>query len=432
MQKLSTMSFPQGLQNVIIVGGSLSGLMHALVFLTHSPSTKVTLLERSPSALLHNQGAGVVAGAETQTFFSRYVCPGHEIAVRSHQRLYLDRKGGVVDGSVDEREQRMTSWDVLYRLLRHRVDGMDASEYLSSTEGEEAETADQVLKTAEGSDANSGTAEYNYGCTLTSIEDASSAGVRVHWKDKAGEAQSSTADLVIAADGASSSIRKTLLPEVQRSYAGYVAFRGTVPESSISQAAADVFVEKFAFFHTTGVQILTYLIPGENGTLRKGERLVNWVWYCNYAEGSAEHEDLMTDTEGKRHAVTLPVGGMKESVWTGQKKYAREVLPPQFAEVVNKTSHPFVQAITDNIAPENEFLDGKVLLVGDALAGFRPHTAASTGQGAFDALTMADLVQGKIGRREYREKVLSYAKEVQRHGVQLGERSQFGRHPLAG
>ena len=107
------MSLPTPLKKVYILGGSLAGLMHALTILTHSPSTSVTILERSPSALLHNQGAGVVAGSETQKFFTEYVRPGREIAITSKQRLYLNKNGGIVKGSVENREQRMTSWDVL-------------------------------------------------------------------------------------------------------------------------------------------------------------------------------------------------------------------------------------------------------------------------------------------------------------------------------
>lgn len=419
------MSRPQQLQNVTVVGGSLAGLMHALTILTHSPSAKVTILERSPTALLHNQGAGVVAGSETQSFFSRYVCPEHEIAVRSKQRLYLDHRGDVVQGSVENREQRMTSWDTLYRLLRWRVDGMEAKDYISK--------ADLEKINAKLSHSSHGKAFYEYGCNVKSVKDlGSSKGARVYWTDKSGNEQETTTDLVIAADGASSTIRKTLLPSIKRTYAGYVALRGTVPEPELSGEASQAFVEKFAFFHTQGVQILAYLIPGENGTLEPGKRLMNWVWYRNYEEDSAELVNLMTDKDGSRHHVTLPVNSMKEEVWTKQKQDAKEILPPQFAELVNKTIHPFVQAITDNISSENEFCDGKVLLVGDSLAGFRPHTAASTGQAAFDALTLGEWLDGKIDREEYNSRVLEYAKEVQRHGVMLGERSQFGRHPFAG
>jgi len=46
-------------------------------------------------------------------------------------------------------------------------------------------------------------------------------------------------------------------------------------------------------------------------------------------------------------------------------------------------------------------MGGKVLLVGGALAGFRPHTVASTPQAAYDALLLADLVSGKITHDEY-------------------------------
>jgi len=50
----------------------------------------------------------------------------------------------------------------------------------------------------------------------------------------------------------------------------------------------------------------------------------------------------------------------------------------------NKSKNPFVQAITDVSSPRPLYMNDKVVLVGDALAGFRPHTVASTSQAAFD------------------------------------------------
>ncbi|KAK4542667.1 hypothetical protein LTR36_006239 [Oleoguttula mirabilis] len=401
-------------ESVIIVGGSLAGLMHALTLLSLPSPPKVRILERSPTALLHNQGAGVVAGNETQQFFAEYVRPGRDIAVTSPARHYLNHQGEVMPESVEHRAQKMTSWDLLYHLLRWRVEGLQ-SEYVDGLPSDDRPKA-----------------QYENGCTVTAIEDAGPEGVKLTWKHKDHGEQSATADHVIAADGASSTIRRLLAPDVERKYAGYVAWRGTVPETQLSDAARDVFVDRFTFYHAPGQQILGYLIPGEDGTLEIGQRLFNWVWYCNYAEGTAELDELMTDAQGRRHAITLPVGGMREEVLAQQKAYAKEVLPPQYAEAVGKTEQPFIQAITDNIALQNNLMDGKVLLVGDALAGFRPHTAASTGQAAFDALTMGEWLGGKISREEYDSRVMDFAQRVQQHGVMLGERSQFGRHPLNG
>ena len=123
---------------------------------------------------------------------------------------------------------------------------------------------------------------------------------------------------------------------------------------------------------------------------------------------------------------------MQPQVWEKQKAFAKEVLPPQFAEAVSKTQQPFIQAIADVISPKNCFMNGKVILVGDALAGFRPHTAASTGQAAHDALRLGERLGGQISRDQYDESVLQFAKRAQQHGVSLGERSQFGRHPYNG
>ena len=400
-------------KTVVIVGGSLAGLMHALVLLSQPNQPTVRILERSPTALLLNQGAGVVAGNETQQFFDKIVKPGRDIAVTSQMRLYLDRIGDVIDGSVEERQQRMTSWDLLYHLLRWRVEGLQ-SEYVEGLDADDRPKAN-----------------YQNGCTVTALEESGER-MKLFWTQKDLGEQSCEADLVIAADGGSSTIRRLLLPDVKRKYVGYVAWRGTVPETQLSEEAKDVFVEKFPFYHSTGVQLLGYLIPGQNGSIEPGHRLLNWIWYSNYEDGGDSLEELMTDVNGRRHAITLPVGTMNPDVWSKQKALASDVLPPQYAEVVRKTEQPFIQAITDVISPQNSFFDGKVLLVGDALAGFRPHTAASTGQAAFDAMRMGEWFGGEIDKKTYDSRVLEFAKTLQEKGVMLGERSQFGRHPFAG
>jgi hypothetical protein len=82
-----------------------------------------------------------------------------------------------------------------------------------------------------------------------------------------------------------------------------------VLESELSALVEEVFFEKFTFFYAKATQILAYAIPGEAGSLEKGSRLVNWVWYCNYDQSSKEYADPVTDTDGIRHHFTLPTGG---------------------------------------------------------------------------------------------------------------------------
>ena len=408
------MAEPPQLKSVIIVGGSLAGLMHALTLISLPSPPSVRILERSPTNLLHNQGAGIVAANETQRFFAEYVHPGKDIAITSYLRHYLNREGEVIPDSVDNRQQRMTSWDLLYHLLRWRVEGLQ-SDYVKDLQ-DDKDTRPR--------------AQYESGCTVTNVEDVGKR-VKLTWTHQDHGEQMAIADLIIAADGASSAIRQIMRPDVNRQYAGYVAWRGTVPEDRLSPSAKTVFVEKFTFYHSHGVQVLGYLIPGFEGKIGAGQRLFNWVWYVNYEDGSEHLEKLMTDVNGRRHAVTLPVNTMQPKVWESQKAYANEILPPQYAEAVQKTDQPFIQAVTDVISPENSFFNGKLLLVGDALAGFRPHTAASTGQAAHNALELGRWLRGEIVKQEYDASVHDFAVRVQRHGVELGERSQFGRHPFA-
>ena len=64
---------------------------------------------------------------------------------------------------------------------------------------------------------------YEYGCTVTGIkEDKNSPEMIVTYQDREKIEQTARASRVFAADGTSSTIRRILLPQIQRSYAGYV------------------------------------------------------------------------------------------------------------------------------------------------------------------------------------------------------------------
>lgn len=393
----------------------MGGLCTALALKTLPHQHRITILERNPTSLLHNQGAGIVAGGDTLNFFKRYDRCGRALAVSSQRRQYLDKDGNVVHK--EDMVQNMTSWDLVYYMLRANVDYVESA-YCKVPERQ----------------ANEGEIHHLHGHKVTRIQEKDDK-VVVTFATKDGPENTMEADLVIGADGPSSTIRALLQPGVQRTYAGYVALRGTVREDQVTPKTLEAFKDRFTFFHTEGIQILAYLIPGENGTLEPGSRLINFVYYTNFPsksldDPSEELVELMTDIDGVRHRITMPPGKTNPKTWEKQRAIAKEKLPPQFAEIVRATKKPFVQAVTDVISPTNEYFNGKVILLGDALAGFRPHTVASTSQAAFDAMILADMLRGDVSRAEWKKQSMAYARTIQKRGVDMGERSQHQNLPL--
>lgn len=131
----------------------------------------------------------------------------------------------------------MVSWDLLYFTLRACFDGVKSSYCTVPTpvEGE-------------------GQGTYEYSRKVTAVKDLGNE-VEVSF-EKEGKEGRERADLVVAADGPSSTVRRLLLPEVERKYVGYVAWRGTVPESEASELLKQTFTDCFTFFHAEGCQIL--------------------------------------------------------------------------------------------------------------------------------------------------------------------------------
>ena len=134
----------------------------------------------------------------------------------------------------------------------------------------------------------------------------------------------------------------------------------------------------------------------------------------------------MTDNEGHRYRNTLPPGKMRPEIWHKQKSYGQSVLPRPFAELVGKTTQPFISSVSDSIAARASFFDGKLLLVGEALALFRPHIALSANQAAMDCLLLKKALEGEITMKEWERRVLKYGARTRLLSILMGNWSQFG------
>lgn len=116
----------------------------------------------------------------------------------------------------------------------------------------------------------------------------------------------------------------------------------------------------------------------------------------------------MTDIHGKLHQGTVPRTLINPEVWAEQKALGIANTPACIAQLLERTTSPFVTKIFDAASPQAVFMNGKVLLVSDALVKARPHAALSTNQAAFDCLALEEVLVGRSTMAQWERKVLVY------------------------
>ena len=95
-----------------------------------------------------------------------------------------------------------------------------------------------------------------------------------------------------------------------------------LPEADLDDRTRGVFGDAITYFVYANSHILLYPIPGPDGSVRHGERLINFVWYRNYLEGD-DLDDLMTDAAGIRHDVSVPPGAVRDEHVAEMRAVAR-------------------------------------------------------------------------------------------------------------
>ena len=376
---------------ILIVGGSLGGLMAAN--LLHRAGHKVHVLERSTRSL-EGRGAGIVthdsllhalrlAGAKVDD----------TLGVQVASRVVL-----AADGSTECRwdyPQILTSWGRLYALLREALPS----------------------------------ACYRLGASVVAV-DRVDCGVAA----KLADGTQVTADLLIACDGIRSTVRAQLAPAVQPDYANYVAWRGVCDEAVLSQYTRATLFDHFGFGLPEHEQMIGYPVAGPGNSTVPGQRRWNFVWYRPAAAG-AELAALMTDADGVHHEAGIAPHRVSWRAVAAMRGAAREVLAPQFAEIVEKTALPFLQPIYDLVSPTLAF--DRTALLGDAALVARPHVGMGVSKAAEDAMALAECIaaDGATARalERYAARRQSQSLAVVDRGRWLGRylEAQHGGEPLS-
>ena len=325
-------------KKIIIVGGSIAGCTSAV--LLQRLGADVIILERS-SGVITNQGFGI-------TLPTTIIQQCTALDLFDHDIPQLPISGRSFSRTEDDEQNMRTfwkqpinasalNWNHVYQNLRSRI---QSNTYYPNTEVRSIKKIDNIYHLT----------------TATGI--------------------TYQADLVIAADGVNSTVRKQILPEVYPKNSGYVAWRGLVKIPTAMQQS--IFNEHVPYCVFPQGHILLYAIPDKNNQ-QTGDTLLNWVLYENLQENLSG--DLLPDNLKTQPIYSLAPNSITTSHRDHLRALAQIALPDNIAALVCETQSISMQAVVDFKLPE--YPDNQCIFVGDAAATLRPHTAS----GVFKALT---------------------------------------------
>lgn len=227
-------------------------------------------------------------------------------------------------------------------------------------------------------------------------------------------------DFCVCADGHASLSGDALFPESPVTYAGYVLWRGSLPESELAEAgplAGGVRSPGYPDGHG-----IFYFVPGPDGSIAPGTRLVNWGVYVKMPE--SQIASLLVDVDGHCRDGSLPPGSMPRDTELALLARVEGRLPEFYLEILRRCRHTAVYAIHDREVPA--YHKGRIVVAGDAGALARPHSASGALKAMTDAIALSDALTNEPAdldaalERYSRSQTLS-GNHLVRFGRQLGE-----------
>ncbi len=329
---------------VCIIGGSVAGCLSALSF--SELGFEVRVLERS-AATLTDRGAAVVIP----------------------QELFASLKSrGFVDGDMPH----LVHQSISFRAHRH---GIDADPLWSMPADVVAlrwgHLYEQLRKRVDDR-------YYRSGVGVTGIRQREGGAVVT-----LDDGEPLETDLLIAADGIHSIGRAHIWCDQPPRYSGYVLWRGLLDETAISSPEA---FDGIYWAPYNGGLAGAYFVAGPWGEIGQGCRTLNWGIYDKM---SPEMATSLVPGFSLDNPTANRIG---DAARKRLKELAVNVLPEALRQVALDTNNLFVQPIVD-ILPER-LARGRSVLVGDASAVLRPHSASGISKAVQNVLALSNSIAG--------------------------------------
>ncbi|EPS60708.1 monooxygenase family protein, partial [Genlisea aurea] len=354
----------------VVVGGSIAGLScaHALI---SAAAWEVVVLEKTTSPPTgHSTGAGLGLEPLAQNLIKSWLKQPHlldlcTIPLSIDQNGATDVQNGItrILSRDEDFNFRAAYWSDLHRLLHQAL--------------------------PEGT--------VRWGHMFLSFSDSDGAD-RVTVKAKAlhtGDVYEVVADLLVAADGCLSSIRRSLYPDLKLRYSGYCAWRGVF---DFSDNNSDTFLDLKKVYPDLGKCLYFDLASTTHSVFYELlNKRINWIWYINQPEPRLEGT-----------SVTMKASS---DMISEMKQEAGRYWVAELVKVMRETKEPFLNVIYD-IEPLDRMTSGRVVLVGDAAHPTTPHGLRSTNMSVSDAAAL-----GKCVAKWGVENLVSALEEYEFHRV---------------
>jgi hypothetical protein len=384
----------------------------------------VVILEQNETIYSEKHAGGLSLGRWAQKVFDVHI-PAPDLLRRTirSERLSIFTLDDAVMDSLQEEGHRlndytqpviedhrvaMTTWAAVYRVLLQDIDVVD-SELAWNT----ASKARLRL------------------CTGAKVEDARCEDGRwtITYRSRAtNHCQTETADILVAADGAYSTVRRLLLSDTRPTYTGVVAWRGRVPDSVVLDLDKEIRRDLLVWYRMREAQYIIlwvpFLQPFDSGILTTRRyavpvldsadgndgAVIEWCWYHPYEEGTdPELEDVMTTFVDQERLLEGKVEFLRAKKWKDRLQRSSANLPRSIWDMLSQCETPWITKVTaadghdDGTDDEGDSessdlymssLATKPLFAGEAYAKLPPYLGSSLDGVAEHALAIDDFLRG--------------------------------------